>query len=193
MCFSRIVWWSTGWTVFVKRFWKGSGLQLEEVTMPTQWLLSIPQSCWTALAQPQSIVSPVCPPLQVLVWKKSMISQHRCQRWRSMYEKRSLQWKSKTYVYFYCPRAWLRLWCAACFSCKWLPALTLTSFTYLFSGIWNIFLLISRLLNLNILLEGSSLSLFLYTIYLYFWKSSSPDQDALLNSVTVSSCLGSSG
>ena len=162
------MWWSTGWTVFVKQSWKGSGLQLEEVTMPTQWLLSTPQSCWTALVQPQSIASPARPLLQVLQSKKSTISQHRCQRWRSMYEKRSLQWKSKTYVYFYCPRTWLRLRCAACFSCKWLPALTLTSFTYLFSGIWIVFFfLISRLLNLNILLEGSSLNMFLY---LYFWK-----------------------
>lgn len=166
VCSSRIGWWSTGWTASARQSWKGSGLQPEEITMPTRWLLSIPRSCWTAPAQPQSLTSPVRPPLPGPAWRKSTISQHRCQRWRSMYEKRSLQWKSKTYVYFYCPRAWLRLWCAACFSCKWLPALNLTSFTYLFSGVWIIFLLISRLLNLNTLLEGSSLNMFLY---LFFW------------------------
>lgn len=94
----RTVWWSIGWTVFVKQFWKESGLQLEEVTMLTQWLLSIPQNCWTALEQLQNTVSPVYPLPQVPVLKKNMISQHRCQRWRSMYEKRSLQWKSKTKV-----------------------------------------------------------------------------------------------
>lgn len=108
-CSSRTAWWSTGWTVFVKQCWKGSGLQLEEVTMPTQWLLSIPQNCWTVLAQLQNIANPVYPLPQVPALKKSTISQHRCQRWRSMYEKRSLQWKSKTYVYFYCPRTRLRL------------------------------------------------------------------------------------
>lgn len=135
----RIELWLTGSIVFVKQCWKVNGLQQEGTMTAIRWHLSTQPSFWIVRVQLQITVSPVHqhPLLQVL--KKNMISHHRCQRWRSMYEKRSLQWKSMTYVYFYCPRTWLRLRCAACFTCKWLPALILTSFTHLFVGIWVCF------------------------------------------------------
>lgn len=128
--------WLIDLTVFVKQCWKANGLWREGAMTAVRWHLSTQPNFWIAQVQLQITVSPAHqhPLLQVL--KKNMINHHRCQRWRSMYEKRSLQWKSMTYVYFYCPRTWLRLRCAACFTCKWLPALTLTSFTHLFVGIW---------------------------------------------------------
>lgn len=159
-CCCRIVWWSTGWTVFVKQSWKGSGLQLEEVTMPTQWLLlyhKAADSSGAATEYSEPMRRRCCSQRRTWSVNTDVKGEEACTR-KGVY---SENFKRRMFIFIALgPDCDYKK--VACFSCK-MAACSYSYFLHiLVFWVFGLFFLFDiQVIKLNILLEGSSLNMFL--------------------------------